>query len=66
MRLEDGRVPADFAKAVMTGKDIVMYSDGTPTRTFCYVADAIAGYLKALVHKEFDCFNIGMDKPRSP
>lgn len=63
MRLDDGRVPADFAKAVMTGKDIVIYSDGTPTRTFCYAADAIVGYLKALVHKEFDCFNIGMDTP---
>jgi UDP-glucuronate decarboxylase len=63
MSLKDGRVPADFAKAVMTGKDIVIHSDGTPTRTFCYVADAIVGYLKALVYKEFDYFNIGMDAP---
>jgi UDP-glucuronate decarboxylase len=56
-------VPADFARAVIEGKDIVLYSDGTPTRTFCYVADAILGYLKTLAHGEFDCFNIGMDKP---
>ncbi len=63
MRLEDGRIPADFAKAVMNGKDLILYSDGTPTRTFCYVADAIVGYLKVLTHKNFDYFNIGMDKP---
>ncbi len=63
MRLNDGRVPADFARAVTGGQDIVMYSDGTPTRTFCYVADAIVGYLKALTHHEFDSFNIGMEKP---
>lgn len=63
MRLDDRRVPADFAKAVVEGRDIVMHSDGTPTRTFCYVADAVAGYLKALVHGGYDAFNIGIDRP---
>lgn len=63
MRLIDGRVPADFACAVLDHKDIVIYSDGSPTRTFCYVSDAAAGYLKALAYDRFDCFNIGMDAP---
>lgn len=65
MRLNDARVPADFANAVRTGRNIVMYSDGSPTRTFCYISDAITGYLKALLHaqKNFEAFNIGMDKP---
>lgn len=63
MNLGDGRVPADFARSVLTGKDITIYSDGTPTRTFCYVADAIVGYLKALTHNAFDYFNIGMERP---
>lgn len=63
MGIQDKRLPADFAKAVMAGQDLVLFSDGTPTRTFCYVADAIVGYLKALVHGKFDVFNIGMDKP---
>ena len=31
------------------GRDIVMLSDGKPTRTFCYVADAVTGYYKVLV-----------------
>ncbi len=63
MRLDDGRLPADFARAVVEGRDIVIFSDGTPTRTFCYVADAVAGYLAALSYGAFGVFNIGADKP---
>jgi len=63
MRLDDRRVPADFAKAVFENRDIVIYSDGTPKRTYCYVADAITGYLKALMYGKFDYFNIGIDAP---
>lgn len=63
MKLEDKRVPADFAKMVLSNQDIEILSDGKPTRTFCYIADAILGYLKALLHGKFDVFNIGMEKP---
>ena len=63
MKLDDKRVPADFAKAVLNGEDIVILSDGKPTRTFCYIADAIAGYMKILLHGEFDFFNIGIETP---
>lgn len=63
MALDDKRVPADFASAVLNNSDITLFSDGTPTRTFCYVADAIVGYLKVLTNGKFDYFNIGMDKP---
>jgi len=63
MKLDDKRVPADFAKAILENKDIVIYSDGTPTRTFCYVADGIVGYIKALTFGIFECFNIGIDEP---
>jgi UDP-glucuronate decarboxylase len=40
-----------------------MFSNGKPTRTFCYIADAITGYLKVLLHGKLDVFNIGIDKP---
>jgi UDP-glucuronate decarboxylase len=63
MKLGDKRVPADFAKAIVNNEDIVILSDGKPTRTYCYIADAISGYLKALLHDEFDVFNIGINKP---
>jgi len=63
MKLNDQRVPADFAKAIKNAKDIKIFSDGTPTRTFCYISDAIVGYLKALTYKNFEIFNIGIDSP---
>jgi UDP-glucuronate decarboxylase len=63
MRIGDKRLPADFARCVLEGRDIVMLSDGTPTRTFCYISDAITGYLLCLLHGEFDTFNIGVEKP---
>ncbi len=63
MRIGDRRLPADFAKAVIEGRDITILSDGTPTRTFCYVSDAITGYLLCLVHGQYDYFNIGIEKP---
>jgi len=63
MKLGDKRVPADFAKAVINNEDIVILSDGKPTRTFCYISDAITGYLKVLLYGKFDAFNIGIAKP---
>jgi len=61
MKLNDRRVPADFTKAVIENQDIVIYSDGSPTRTFCYVSDAVTGFLKVLLYDRFDYFNIGSD-----
>ena len=61
LSLEDRRLPADFAKAVITNSDITLLSNGTPTRTFCYVADAIIGYLKVLSNCVGGPINIGSD-----
>ena len=63
MRVGDKRLPADFARCVLEGRDIVILSDGTPTRTFCYISDAITGYLLCILHGAFDAFNIGVEKP---
>jgi dTDP-glucose 4,6-dehydratase/UDP-glucuronate decarboxylase len=64
LKLEDRRVPPDFARNVLRNEDIVMLSDGAPTRTFCYVADAIVGYLKVLVRgRAGEAYNIGVDGP---
>ena len=63
MRLGDRRLPADLARFVLEGKDIVLYSNGSPKRTFCYISDAITGYFLCLLHDAFDTFNIGIEKP---
>ena len=63
MRLGDKRLPADLAKCIIENRDIILLSDGTPTRTFCYVADAVAGYLLTLLYGKYDHFNIGISRP---
>ena len=63
MSLKDKRVPADFALSIVENSTIDIFSDGTPTRTFCYIADAIIGYLKALTYGKFEIFNIGTEGP---
>ncbi|NER92291.1 MAG: NAD-dependent epimerase/dehydratase family protein [Symploca sp. SIO1B1] len=64
LKITDKRVLPDFARDVLAGKDIVMLSDGSPTRTFCYIADAIVGYYKILVKgRPGEAYNIGIEKP---
>ena len=64
LKITDRRVIPDFARDVLAGRDIVMLSDGSPRRTFCYVADAVAGYYKALVRgRPGEPYNIGVDGP---
>ena len=63
MRINDKRLPADFASCTLEQRDIVILSDGSPTRTFCYISDAITGYLLALLYGKYDYFNIGTENP---
>jgi nucleoside-diphosphate-sugar epimerase len=64
LRIDDGRVIPDFARAILEGRDIVMHSDGSPTRTFCYSADAICGYYRVLVlGRPGEAYNIGVETP---
>jgi len=64
LKISDGRVIPDFAKDILAGRDIVMLSDGTPKRTFCYAADAVSGYYKVLVKGHSgEAYNIGVETP---
>jgi UDP-glucuronate decarboxylase len=64
LRIDDRRVVPDFARDILAGRDIVLLSGGSATRTFCYVADAIDGYYRTLVHgRPGEPYNIGSDGP---
>ena len=64
LKISDRRALPDFARNIMSGEDVIMLSNGAPTRTFCYIADAITGYYKVLVNgKKGESYNIGCDKP---
>lgn len=49
LQADDGRVFADFAFNVLRGENIVMMSDGSARRAFCYASDAIAGFFTVLL-----------------
>lgn len=64
LKITDRRVIPDFARDVLSGRDIVMLSDGSPRRTFCYVTDAVIGYYKILVKgRPGEAYNIGVETP---
>jgi UDP-glucuronate decarboxylase len=60
----DYRVLPNFAWSVSNNREITIYGDGIQTRTFCYITDAIVGFLKVLVDSEKpDVFNVGNPSP---
>ncbi len=64
LSIDDKRVIPDFCKNVLEENDIVLLSDGSPKRTFCYISDAIGGYFSALLSDhDGEAFNIGIEKP---
>lgn len=63
MRLDDGRVFADFVADIVNNRDIVMKSDGSSIRPFCYLADATVGFFTILLKGEIgQAYNIGNDQ----
>jgi len=48
----DSRVIAQFLRAVVSGEDIIMKSEGSQIRSYCYVADVVSGLLYILFYGE--------------
>lgn len=66
MSLNDGRVFADFVSDIVNNRDIVMKSEGTNTRAFCYIADAVLGFFTVLLEGDIgEAYNVGFDKETS-
>ena len=64
LKISDRRLIPDLARDILGGKDVTLLSDGSATRTFCYAADAVAGYFKVLVRgKAGEPYNIGIEEP---
>lgn len=55
----DNRVFAQFARSIIEGKDIVLKTDGSTERNYCYVMDAISAILTVLLKgKQGEAYNI--------
>jgi len=49
LNLDDGRIIPDFMKNAFEKSEILIHSDGSPTRSFCYVSDAIRAFFRMLL-----------------
>lgn len=55
----DGRVMSDFVSDVIHNRDIILKSEGTAERAFCYITDAIRGMFYVLLNgKITECYNL--------
>ncbi len=63
LSLEDGRIVPDLLRDALAGGPLRLFSDGAPTRSFCYISDAIAGILAVLLSDhDGEPFNVGNDE----
>jgi len=64
MQQTDYRVLPNFASRIVAGAPLHIYGSGKQTRTFCYVTDALVGFIKALLHgRSGEAYNIGNPVP---
>lgn len=64
MQQTDYRVLANFAGQIKAGRPLNVYGSGTQTRTFCYVTDAMMGFLLTMLRGvPGEAYNIGTPAP---
>src|SRR3989344_4958671 len=60
MKHNDRRVVPMFGYQVLNGETLSVHGDGHQTRSFCYITDAMTGFLKVLMAgKPGEAYNIG-------
>lgn len=69
MRPNDGRVVSNFIVQALQRRPLMIYGNGSQTRSFCYVSDLISGILSLLQAEPGDAmaipFNIGNPEERT-
>jgi UDP-glucuronate decarboxylase len=60
MKHDDRRVIPMFTYEALNGRALPIHGDGHQTRTFCYITDAISGFLMTLLNgRPGEAYNIG-------
>lgn len=60
MRTDDYRVIPRFLTSALKKEPLPVHAGGNQTRTFCYISDAIVGFLKVLLSKKGgEVYNVG-------
>ena len=52
MHPNEGRVVSNFIVQALLGRDLMVYGDGSQTRSFCYVDDLIEGLMKLMATQD--------------
>ena len=64
MQEKDYRVLPNFASHIKGNRPLRIYGTGKQTRTFCYISDAVVGFLKVLLRGvPGEPYNIGNPRP---
>ncbi len=64
MQKTDYRVMPNFAFNAKEGRSLEVYGSGKQTRTYCYITDAITGFIKVFLHGiSGEAYNIGNPEP---
>lgn len=64
MNAKDYRVMPTFAVKAFSKEILPVHGNGKQTRTYCYITDAITGFIKVLLlGRPGEAYNIGNDKP---
>ena len=60
MQSTDYRVMPNFAFRILNNQKLQVYGSGNQTRTYCYVTDAISGFIKVFANGKYgQAYNIG-------
>ncbi len=59
MRPDDGRVVSNFMTAALRREPLVVYGDGSQTRSFCYIDDLVSGLVELLDSEAHGPVNLG-------
>lgn len=57
--VNDTRVVPQFLVQALKGESLTVHGDGSQTRSFCYVSDMVAGFMKMMDSPETGPINIG-------
>ena len=64
MKQKDYRIFPNFISNILNNKKINIYGTGKQTRTYCYITDAIEGFIRVLCYgKKGEVYNIGNTNP---
>ncbi len=64
MRQKDYRIFPNFISNILNNKNINIYGTGNQTRTYCYISDAMEGFIRVICFgKTGEAYNIGNSKP---